>query len=196
MNAANSSGTSVYAAVGRPGGWPRTRRSSPPAVSGRAECSLRAGLEWIAPGASAHRFRVVGVADAARSGGCIAGQADGVGDLAQVIVGEMVAVATQLSGQRALAEPLAAGGWRSGQIRRRVAEQAGVRPGAGPARCWPGTGRTGSTVAAGGGASISRDRRALPRWCAGGSSSARAARRPGPRTRRAGWSRRSAGRPG
>ena len=36
-------------------------------------------------------------------------------DLAQVIVGEMVAVAAELPGQSALAEPLATGGWRSGK---------------------------------------------------------------------------------
>jgi hypothetical protein len=57
------------------------------------------------------------------------GQSDGFRDSAQMIVGEMVAVAAEFPGESPLAEPLALGG-RVLEDKGRVAEQARVGPGA------------------------------------------------------------------
>ena len=84
------------------------------------------------------------------SGGHVAGEPDGFRDLAQVIVGEMVAVAAEFPGESPLAEALATGGC---VLAMRVASRS--RRGSGPASAASPAGRMSTTPGAGGGASIS-----------------------------------------
>lgn len=79
--------------------------------------------------------------------------------MADVFVGEMVAVATEFPGQSALAEPLAAG---SGVVKdkARIAEQAGIRPSAGSGRA--GNGAYGQHRGGGGRGQHQPGRGALP----------------------------------